>query len=491
MRSFRDRLSLRFTLAMAATVLVISVASVLTLRRVLDRELNASILNVASIQAASVTDSPGGAMHFHEWQLTPEEATSVRELIRYAQIWSEGGQSLLRSQFMTGNLPLDDAALAEAGRGNLVWREQEYQGMAVRSLYYPLARFGPAHESHVLQVAAPLVARNEMVTRLALFFAAMTLLVTVASALGSRWLAGRSIRPVDEVIDQAEAIGAASLDQRIDAWADTREYQRLVQVLNTMLERIQRAFDAQRRFTADASHELRSPLTALRGEIELALRRPRSAEEYREVLASSLDEILRLSRITEDLLTLARSDAGALDAGGQAVDLETVTERIVGRLRRAAEAKDLTLDVRVEAGDPVLVDPGLLGQILWNLTDNAVKFTPRGGTVRLTVLRTPGELEIAVRDTGPGLGSDPGRVFDRFFRADSARTPGDGDTGTGLGLAIVRAIVEGIGGEVSAENLEGGGARFRVRIPLAEAEDVRGSPDTARPADATVGDASS
>jgi len=466
MRSFRVQLSLRFTVAMAAAVVAISAGSVLTLRSVLDRELNASILNVASIQAASVTDSPGGEMHFHEWELTPAEATSVRDLIRYAQIWSEEGESLLRSQFMTGNLPLDDAALAEAGAGNLVWREQEYQGMPVRSLYYPLARFGPAHERHVLQVAAPLVARNEMVLRLALFFAAMALLVTLASAVGSRWLAGRSIRPVDEVIDQAEAIGVSSLDHRIAAYADTREYQRLVQVLNTMLERIQQAFEAQRRFTADASHELRSPLTALRGEIEIALRRQRTDEEYREVLQSSLDEILRLSRITEDLLTLARSDAGALRSEGQAVDLEAVTGRIVERLRRPAGEKELRLDVTVQAGKPVLLDPGLLGQILWNLTDNAVKFTPPGGTVGLEVRQDARHLRIEVTDTGPGLGSEPERLFERFFRMDEARTPGDGVAGTGLGLAIVRAMVEGLGGEIEAENREEGGARLTVRLPV-------------------------
>ena len=319
-----------------------------------------------------------------------------------------------------------------------------------------------------IQVAAPLVARNEMVERLALFFAAITLLVTAASAVGSRWLAGRSIRPVDEVIDQAEAIGVASLDQRIEAWADTREYQRLVQVLNTMLDRIQQAFDAQRRFTADASHELRSPLTALRGEIEIALRRDRAPEEYREVLVSALDEILRLSRITEDLLTLARSDAGALEGGGDAVDLATVTERIVGRIRRSAEAKGLTLDVEVEPGEPVLLDPGLLGQILWNLTDNAVKFTPAGGEVDVSIEGRPESVRIDVFDTGPGLGEEPERVFDRFVRRDSARTPGEGTTGTGLGLAIVRAIVEGIGGRVAAENVDGGGARFQVTVPLAE-----------------------
>jgi two-component system OmpR family sensor kinase len=345
--------------------------------------------------------------------------------------------------------------------------------MPVRSLYYPLERMGPLHERHVLQVAAPLVARNEMVARLAVFFAAMTALVGVASAGGARWLAERSIRPVDEVIDQAEAIGAASLDQRIEAWADTREYQRLVQVLNTMLERIQRAFEAQRRFTADASHELRSPLTAMRGEIEIALRRERSSEEYREVLESALDEILRLSRITEDLLTLARSDAGALDSRGEAVDLGSVAGRILGRLDRSATAKGVTLRTEVEAGAPVLVDPGLLGQVLWNLTENAVKFTPPGGTVRVAVRREPHHLRVCVEDSGPGLGRDPARVFGRFFRADPARTPGEPAAGTGLGLAIVRAIVEGLGGEVRAENRSRGGARFQAIIPVEEVSPKR------------------
>ncbi|HZD04166.1 MAG TPA: ATP-binding protein, partial [Longimicrobiales bacterium] len=453
MRSFRFTLALRFTLSMALAVTAISVGSVLTLRSVLDEELNASILNVASIQAASVTDAPGGEMHFHEWELTPDEAASVRELIRYAQVWGEGGQSLLRSRFMTADLPLDREALRHASGGELVWREQTFQGMPVRSLYYPLARFGPAHERHVLQVAAPLVARHRMVSRLVLFFAALSLVVTLASFVGSWWLAGRSMRPVHEVIDQAEAIGAASLDRRIHAWADTREYHRLVEVLNTMLARIHRAFEAQKRFTADASHELRSPLTALRGEIELALRRERAPEEYRRVLASSLEEIERLSRITEDLLTLARSDAGSLRSTGGVTDIHDVAERIVDRFRGKAEEKALTLSVRVEGRRQVPLDPGLLGQILWNLTDNALKFTPPGGEVRVTAASRDDHLEIEVQDTGPGLGPDPERIFDRFFRVDEARTPGEERSGTGLGLAIVRAIAEGYEGAAEAENV--------------------------------------
>jgi two-component system OmpR family sensor kinase len=466
LRSFRFQLALRFTLAMALAVSIISVATVLTLRSGLDQELDASILNVASIQAASVTDSPSGEMRFHEWELTPDEAASVRELMRYAQVWSEAGQSLLRSQFMTVDLPLDRSALVEAGEGELVWREQDFDGTEIRSLYYPLARFGPAHERHVLQVAAPLAGRDQLVDRLTIFFAAMTVLVTVASAAGSWWLAGRAVRPVHEVIDQAEAIGAGSLDRRIRAYADTREYHRLVEVLNTMLGRIQRAFEAQTRFTADASHELRSPLTALRGEIELALRRERSPEEYRRVLESALEEIHRLSRISEDLLTLARADAGSLPGPDGEARPGEVAGRIVDRFRLRAEEKGLDLTLSVRGDAPVALDPGLLGQVLWNLTDNAVKFTPPGGEVEVSVERRPEDLRIEVRDTGPGVGDDPDRVFDRFVRLDPARTPGEETSGTGLGLSIVRAIVNGLGGRITAENLGGGGARFHAVIPL-------------------------
>jgi two-component system OmpR family sensor kinase len=465
-RSFRVQLAARFTAAMAAAVAAIGVASVLTLGAILDRELNASILSVASIQAASVTDSPSGEMRFHEWALTPDEAASVRDLMRYTQVWSEAGQSLLRSQFMSRDLPLSRGALAEASAGELVWREQDFLGTPVRSLYYPLSRFGAAHERHVLQVAAPLVARHEMVRRLALFFAGVVCVVALTSFGGSWWLAGRAVRPVHEIIDQAEAIGAGSLGRRISAYADTREYRRLVEVLNTMLGRIQRAFETQRRFTSDASHELRSPLTVIRGELELALRRERTSDEYRTVLASSLEEVVRLSRITEDLLTLARSDAGMLPAEPESVELDEVAGRIVERLQGTAEARGVSLSLSVTGARTVTVDPGLLGQLIWNLADNALRYTPRGGRVEVGLAASDDELHLEVVDTGPGLGDDPERLFERFYRPEGVRTPGEATSGTGLGLAIVRAIAEDYGGRVEAGNRPEAGARVAVILPL-------------------------
>ena len=462
-RSFRFQLALRAATAMAVGLAAVGTATFLGLRSILDNELDASISNVASIQAASLTDAPSGEMHFHEWELTPEEAASLEDLVRYAQVWQADGVSLLRSQYMTSDLPLDREHLARAEAGSVVWTQTTWNGMPIRALYYPLERFGMAHERHVLEVAAPLVKRNQMLLRVGLFLVVLTLLMGGATFAGASWLAGRAIRPVHEVIDQAEAIRAGSLDRRIHAYAEVREYRRLVDVLNGMLGRIQGAFEAQRRFTADASHELRSPLTAMRGELELALRRERAPGEYRRVLESTLEEVVRLSRIAEDLLVLARSDSGALRPRVEEVAVAEAAGRVVDRLRGRAGAKGVELTLVETGAHTAFVDPGLIGQAVWNLTDNAIKYSPAGGRVAIRVGREGDDIVIVVEDSGPGF-RDPDQAFRRFFREDAARTHGTATDGTGLGLAIVRAVAEAHGGGATAENRPGGGARVTVRL---------------------------
>ncbi len=148
--SFRFQLAIRFALAMALVCAAMSVLAHVAIRQTLDRELNSTLLNIASFQAASVTSTAAGGMAFHEWDLTPDEAESIRDLNRYAQVWLSHGESLLRTRYITVDLPLDTVALREAERGQLVWREQEFQSFPIRSLYYPLARHGPAHAQHVL-----------------------------------------------------------------------------------------------------------------------------------------------------------------------------------------------------------------------------------------------------------------------------------------------------------------------------------------------------
>jgi two-component system OmpR family sensor kinase len=282
------------------------------------------------------------------------------------------------------------------------------------------------------------------------------LLVAVGSIVGSGWLAGSATQPVRENNHRAEQVEI---------------YERLVQLLNNMLDRLRSAFESQRRFTADASHELRSPLTVLRGELELALRKERDPEEYRRVLSTSLEEVMRLSKITGDLLALARSDAGCFALEKRSTDLGEQASRVVERLKAHAEDEGVTLDLGVKGDGTGFFDPDLIAQALWNLTSNAVKFCRPGDEAHVLVEGDGPDVRIVVSDTGPGLGDAPERVFERFYRGDRARTHTGKVAGTGLGLAITRAIIDAHGGRVHAANRAEGGARFTVVLPRGSVSD--------------------
>ena len=466
---FRTQLAARFAVTLSLAVGAVGVVAYVLLRDALDREIDASLLNVALIQAAATTDAPGGAMELHEWNLTPEEAESVRDLVRYAQVWSESGESLLRSRVLERDLPLDTGALGRAAAGEITWTEQHADGVRLRSLYYPLGRMGALHAPHVLQVAASMEQRDRTLTRV-LWFIALVFVVAAAGALiGSWWLAQRAVRPVHEITAQAEGIGAGTQPRRIDAYAEHAEYRDLVQVLNAMLGRLDASIEAQRRFTSDASHELRSPLTALRGELEVARRRDRSGEEYRRVLDSALEEVDRLARLVDDLLMLARADAGAAPARPRDARLATVAARVVERLAPSAHEREVELTLDAGSDTTGRFDPDLMERLLWNLVENALRYTPRGGRVAVGAHAHGDELELVVDDTGPGIPADMRTlVFDRFYRADDSRTQGP-ESGTGLGLSMVRSIARAHAGEATVEEAPGGGARFRVRFPRSTA----------------------
>jgi two-component system, OmpR family, sensor kinase len=232
-----------------------------------------------------------------------------------------------------------------------------------------------------------------------------------------------------------------------------------------MLERLEGSFEAQRRFTADASHELRSPLTALRGEIELALRRDRDTAEYRRVLESNLQEVDRLTTWPRTSSPWPAPTPASCSPGSRPPTWRPLSRTVLDRLRGKAASGTWTCARRVPSRVEALVDPGLFEQLLWNLVDNAVKFSPAERPWTWSSAKADHGHRLDVADRGPGI--PPGtaaQIFDRFFRADPARTAGE-TGGTGLGLAIVQAIAEAHGGSVAA-NRRGGGAVFTVPAPL-------------------------
>jgi signal transduction histidine kinase len=231
-----------------------------------------------------------------------------------------------------------------------------------------------------------------------------------------------------------------------------------------MISKLQKLFDETKRFTADASHELKTPLSILQSEIEFGLKRPRSPEEYQEILRSCLEEIRRMSKILNGLLTLARADAGAIRLKDEVVDVGEVAQGVWKNFFKVAKENGLEFYFQ---GESVKVrgDRDYLKQLIVNLVDNALKYTPSGGYIRLSTSAQNGVALIEIEDTGEGIPEeDQGRIFDRFFRVDKARSREKG--GAGLGLSICKWIVQAHGGEISLKSALGQGTTFTVKLPL-------------------------
>jgi heavy metal sensor kinase len=287
----------------------------------------------------------------------------------------------------------------------------------------------------------------------------------VLSAVGGWLLARRALRPVDRMSQSALRISAEDLSRRLERRGAEDEIDRLADTLNAMLARLQAAFGVMQRFTADAAHELRTPLTALRGGIEIALRAERSPDEYRRVLTSSIEEVDQLIRLAEDLLLLSRSTVG-LTATRQPVDVEPLCLEALELGVRLAKGKNVTVSMGVTAPAVVSGDASALRRALLNLVDNAVKYTPSGGSVTISLDKARDGVALVVEDTGIGIDpADARRIFEPFVRLDEGRSRDTG--GSGLGLAIARSIVVAHGGTLEVDSRPGGGSRFTIRLPAA------------------------
>ncbi len=313
---------------------------------------------------------------------------------------------------------------------------------------------------------------EDLLARLLLGLSGAALLFLLLSGVGSWLLVGRALRPMGRIVAEAEGLTADRLAPgpfSPRAPSDS-EIGHLVQALNRMLTRLSDAFSAQRRFAEDASHELKTPLTILRGELELALSRPRPAADYEKALRSGLEETLRLSRIVEGLALLARGDAAAPTPDFAVVPLGALAQEVAASFMAQAEEAGLRLTCRAEAGPGVMGDPDALRRLLQNLVGNALAYTPRGGAVSVSVARDGAQAVLEVADTGIGIAPDDlPRLFDRFFRADRARAnPG----GSGLGLAIAQSIARAHGGRVLVESIPNQGSRFTVTLPTAQQADA-------------------
>jgi heavy metal sensor kinase len=302
-------------------------------------------------------------------------------------------------------------------------------------------------------------------------------IVLLCSAALGWWLAGTSLQPLLRITDELEAISdGRSLHRRLAVPLSGDEISRLVVTLNGMLARLEQSFSGLRRFTADASHELKTPLMVLRAGVERGLTHPKTPREVLQALDETLDQINQMTEMVDNLLTLARADEGRAPLAVEEADLRELVADVSETAGMLGEDAEVRVATDIPAGPVRLaVDRHRIRELLLNLVTNAIKYTPAGGTVGLGLAETPDAVTLTVSDTGVGIApGDLPHIFDRFWRADPARSRTGERAGTGLGLSITKWIAEAHGGSITVQSRPGRGTLFTVRLP-------RNGPGPAKP----------
>ena len=374
------------------------------------------------------------------------------------QVSDPAGNWIYRSKTMARFGP----ATAPISRASVTTEQPD--GVPLRVRTTPVAARGKVF---VVQLAYPLDDFNEALNRFRrVLFLSSPLLLLLASA-GGYWLSRRALGPVDQITREARSISAQNLSSRLAVPRTGDELERLSETLNGMLERLEQAFRRITQFTADASHELRTPVALMRTRAEIILRRSRSEEEYRETLRQILEDLQRTSVLLEDLMLLARADSGAQALERTRINMAESIQEACLEGRALAETKQISLQSELPEV-PVWIngDANSLLRLFLILLDNAVKYTPPQGRITVSLYSNNGSAVAEVRDSGIGItAQDLPHIFERFFRADPARSRQTG--GAGLGLAIGKWIAEAHGGAITVQSKPGGGSVFQVKIPLA------------------------
>jgi signal transduction histidine kinase len=456
MQSLSRVLTVRFSLTMLLGLLLVGLWAFLGTRFVLNRQIDRGLRSTYELESAVL----GAGLPIPFQAPWVDEADFIARVNNFVIIRDRSGHIVTGNVPASATLPLDSMAFAGALKGKLGWSRRQWRGHTLRSVFGP-APLGSRHDWAVIQVATSLEDLEHSQTWVFWLMVGTVLATTAAAGLGAGWLAQSSTAPVGEIIEQAEHITGGTSDGRITAHADVLEYRDLVRVLNGMLSRLNGALSAQRRIIADTGHDIRTPITAMQGHLEVTLRSDRSPEQYREVLRTCLEEVEHLGTISNSLLLLARLEAGEVVPERRSTD---VTRLLTDAVQRAHSGSlDRTVELDVQEGLVASIDGQMMHVALDHLIGNALQHTPPDTRVTVRGSADDSSLAITVEDGGPGIADEllP-RLFERMFRGDEARSR---TGGTGLGLAITEEIIKVHGGTATADRSPMGGLRITIRLP--------------------------
>jgi len=465
-RSIRARLTFWYAMTLAVILAVSALFSYHyfshNLRAQVDREVRAVARAVSQYHAEMMRAGS-----------TELDCDSLQDLI-HRNNW--GAFLLFRDASLqrvcaSDNLLEEDLPFGPVARQQVRWLHEHLEtidlpkGSRLRLISYPLVDNG--HLLGVIQVGQGLGPLQQTIEELRLIYLVVGPFAIFWLCLGCWLLAERTLAPVIEVTEAAQKITADNLSRRLPSGNYQDELAQMVACLNQMLDRLEKSFRRVRQFSGDASHELRTPLTILRGETEVTLRWAKSPDEFRDMLRSNMEEIDRMDRIIESLLTLAKSEVGELTLEMKELSLSDLVQELYLQSRLLCEAKQLKVELLLEVDEEIRIrgDDLRLRQMFLNLISNAIKYTSENGRLDLVMTKENDFVVIDVKDSGLGISAEHlPHIFDRFYRVDKARNRMDG--GTGLGLAIVKWIVEAHGGNIGITSEVGKGSTFSVCLPL-------------------------
>lgn len=459
--SLRLRLTLWYFAILVAGLLLFAVLVLAGLQHAIHRTVDRQLRDhIAAVQKILVEDANGGEpLLSHD--LAEDIELSPGSIL--LEVWNSNGSVAYRSPNMN-RIGISDAIQKSTQHA----MTRNFGRTALR-LQVQQVKAGP--HAYTVFVALPIHDFQELLHQVRGLLWATVALLLLLSAGGGYWIALRALRPMTTMIEAAEAIQPADLSTRLVVPHTGDELERLAVTLNAMLDRIDAGFRRITQFTADASHELRTPIALLRTRTEILLRRPRSSDEYRAALEANLADLEHTSVVIGNLMLLARSDAGAESLHFARLDLKQLVQTTCDLARPLAEAKDISWSIELpHTSIWVQADADALQRLLLILLDNAVKYTPSSGSVAISLTLSGKDAILTVEDKGIGIAAeDLPHIFERFYRADKARTRSTG--GAGLGLAIGNWIAQQHGGMLTAESTLSIGSTFRLTLPSVPAVD--------------------
>ena len=470
--SFRTKLTLWYSLVLAALLAVAAAVLIVTLQGIAERKLD------AALWVLGATEAEGAAARLRDRGLkSPDDLTvhdvDYRELPGYENFRVQKYVTIVNANHKVADfslnlrgqpLPVNDDLVSRALAGEISYDTANVEGIGrLRLAYIPV--IGHRTDPFLIIVGLPTAFVGAELGTVSRSVALIILIVLALAALSGLMLARWALQPVSKTADAVKLISDLNLHERLPEPGTNDELDRLVRVFNDLLTRLDRAFDMQRRFTSDASHEIGTPLTVLKGNTEVALLQHHSSEEFESILRSNLEEIERLSKLMSNLLLLARTDAGEPQITKDILSLNEQVAAVYSRVLPVAEERGIKLDA--DLSDPAFIEGDSLAvqQILFNLLNNALRYTPANGQVQVRLGQSSDAMaEVEIKDTGVGIAADDlPHIFDRFYRGKSVGV--SESSGSGLGLAICKTLAEAHGGRIIVESKVGKGSRFVLVLP--------------------------